>query len=157
MKPFSMRTLLIATFISVGAVSLSPASADDDKSPEEQAIEYRQSAFKMIKHHFGPMGAMVKGEKAFNAAEFAKNAEAVAALSKLPINGFIPGSDMGDTEAKDAIWKNMDDFKKKMETFQIEAASLAEIAKGGDMAAIKPQFGKVGESCKACHKEYREE
>ena len=44
-----------------------------------------------------------------------------------------------------------------METFQVEAASLAEIAKGGDMAEIKPQFGKVGESCKACHKEYKED
>ena len=73
------------------------------------------------------------------------------------MNGFIAGSDMGETEAKDNIWSNMDDFKKKMETFQIEAASLAEIAKGGDMAAIKPQFGKVGESCKACHKEYKED
>lgn len=153
---FMKKTLAIAlTAAALGATSF--VVADEEKSPEENAIAYRQNAFHMIKYHFGPMAAMVKGDKEFNAEEFTKNAEAVAALSKFPINGFIAGSDMGDTEAKDTVWKNMDDFKKKMETFQVEAASLAEVAKGGDMAAIKPQFGKVGESCKACHKEYREE
>ena len=111
----------------------------------------------MIKHHFGPMAAMVKGDVPFNAEEFTKNAEAVAALSKFPINGFVAGSYEGKTEAKADIELNAEDFKKKMETFQVEAASLADVAKGGDMAAIKPQFGKVGESCKACHKEYKED
>ncbi len=150
------KTLAIA-FAATSIAVVSNAMADEQKSPEEMAIEYRQGAFHMIKYHFGPMAAMVKGEKEFNAEEFAKNAEAVAALSKFPANGFIEGSDMGETEAKSSIWENMDDFNKKMETFQVEAASLAEIAKGGDMAAIKPQFGKVGESCKACHKEYKED
>lgn len=150
------KTLAII-FAAASIATVSSVMADEQKTPEEAAIDYRKASFGMIKHHFGPMGAMVKGDKEFNAEEFAKNAEAVATLSKFPMNGFIAGSDMGETEAKDNIWSNMDDFKKKMETFQIEAASLAEIAKGGDMAGIKPQFGKVGESCKACHKEYKED
>jgi len=154
MNMFTKIFAIAVTAMSVAAISTVTA---EEKSPEEAAIEYRQSSFKMIKHHFGPMGAMVKGEKEFNAEEFAKNAEAVVALSKFPINGFTAGSDMGETDAKSEIWANMDDFKKKMETFQVEAASLAEIAKSGDMAAIKPQFGKVGETCKACHKEYKKD
>lgn len=155
MNLFQKTLVITLAAASIGVVS--NVMAEEQKSPEEMAIEYRQDAFHMIKYHFGPMAAMVKGDKEFNAEEFAKNAEAVAALSKFPINGFIEGSDMGETEAKSSIWDNMDDFKKKMETFQVEAASLAEVAKGGDMAAIKPQFGKVGESCKACHKEYKED
>lgn len=156
MKLFQKALAIALTAASITAVSV--VIAAEPKSPEEMAIDYRQDAFKMIKYHFGPMAAMVKGDTEFNAEEFAKNAEAVAALSKFPINGFIEGSDKGgDTEAKADIWSNMDDFKKKMETFQVEAASLAEVAKGGDMAAIKPQFGKVGQSCKACHKEYKED
>ena len=146
---------IAATSITVGSYALAEGSA---KSPEEMAIEYRKDAFHMIKYHFGPMAAMVKGEKEFNAEEFTKNAEAVATLSKFPMAGFIASSDKGGkTEAKATIWTNMDDFKKKMETFQVEATSLADVAKGGDMNAIKPQFGKVGESCKACHKEYKED
>ncbi|MDD5392557.1 MAG: cytochrome c [Thiothrix sp.] len=153
------KTLAIAIAVaSVAVVSSVMAEEEHEKaSPEKMAIEYRQAAFSMIKFHFAPMGAMVKGKMDFNKDEFAKNAEAVAALSKFPIHGFPEGSDKGaDTEAKAEIWTKMDDFKKKMETFQVEATSLAEVAKGGDMAAIKPQFGKVGESCKACHEDYKE-
>lgn len=153
----SLHKVLAIAFTVAGVAVSSYALADGpQKSPEEMAIQYRQDAFHMIKYHFGPMAAMVKGEKEFNAEEFQKNAEAVATLSKFPMNGFIASSDKGGkTEAKAEIWTNMDDFKKKMETFQVEATSLAEVAKGGDLAAIKPQFGKVGESCKACHKEYK--
>ena len=147
-------TVILAT---ASLTAATHAFADEEKSPEEMSISYRQGAFTMIKHHFGPMAAMVKGDVPFNAEEFTKNAEAVAALSKFPINGFVAGSYEGKTEAKADIELNAEDFNKKMETFQVEAASLAEVAKGGDMAAIKPQFGKVGESCKACHKEYKED
>lgn len=150
------KTLAITLAVATTGFSLN-AIADGKKSPEEAAIDYRQGAFTMIKHHFGPMAAMMKGEMEFNAEEFAKNAEAVAALSQFPINGFIDGSYEGETEAKPSIADNMDDFKEKMETFKVEAASLAEVAKGGDMDAIKPQFGKTGESCKACHDNYKED
>ena len=152
------KTLVIALGVASVAI-MSNVVANEKKSPEEAAIEYRKDAFHTIAYHFGPMAGMVKGEKEYNAADFAKNAEAVATLSKFPINGFIPGSDKGgDTEAKEEIWKNMDDFKKKMETFQTEAAALADSAKTAtSIDALKPQFGKVGESCKACHKEYKKD
>ena len=151
------KTLVIALGVASIAV-IGNVVAKEHKSPEEAAIEYRKDAFHMIAYHFGPLAGMVKGEKEYNAADFAKNAEAVATLSKFPMNGFIEGSDKGDTEAKEEIWKNMDDFKKKMETFQTEAAALAESAKTAtSIDALKPQFGKVGESCKACHKEYKKE
>ena len=151
---------LIAVTVTAASLTLiSNAMAHEEKSPEAMAIEYRQSAFTMIRYNFGPMAAMIKGEKEFNAADFAKYAEAVATLSKFPGAGFIPGSDKGGkTEAKEGIWSNRADFDKKMETFQVEAASLAEAAKGAtSVDAIKPQFGKVAESCKACHKEYRQD
>lgn len=146
--------LTIATTLALGIA----ASAFAKNSPEEDAIEYRQGAFSMIKHHFGPMAAMVKGEMEFDAEAFTKNAEAVATLSQFPIHGFIDGSYEGDTDAKPEIAENMDDFKEKMETFTVEAVNLAKVATdGGDMSALKPAFGKVGSSCKACHDDYRKE
>ncbi len=39
---------------------------------------------------------------------------ALAKLSRFPINGFIPGSDFGDTRAQEEIWENWDDFQEKM-------------------------------------------
>jgi cytochrome c556 len=38
---------------------------------------------------------------------------------------------------------------------EAELAKLVAAAKGGDMNAIKPQFGAAGGSCKACHDAYR--
>jgi cytochrome c556 len=36
-----------------------------------------------------------------------------------------------------------------------ELSKLVAVAKGGDLNAIKPQFGAAGASCKACHDAYR--
>ncbi|MEZ5534026.1 MAG: cytochrome c [Thiolinea sp.] len=153
-----MKHLKKITLAAAAVLTLSVAASVWAKNtPEEDAIEYRQSAYTMIKQHFGPMAAMVKGDMEFDAEAFKKNAEAVAALSQFPINGFVDGSYEGDTDAKPSIAENMDDFREKMETFKIEAANLAKVAaEGGDMSALKPAFGKVGGSCKACHDDYRE-
>ena len=41
--------------------------------------------------------------------------------------------------------------------FQEETAKLAEVAEGGDMAAIGQQVGVVGkEGCGTCHETFRE-
>ncbi|WP_020396061.1 c-type cytochrome [Thiolinea disciformis] len=147
-----------ATVASAIIVAASTVVYAAEKSPAESAQEYRQAGFEMIRYHFGPMAGMVKGEIPFDAATFKTNAEAVATLSKFPMHGFIAGSYEGDTEAKPEIEKNMDDFKSKMETFQVAAADLAKAAgEAKDVEGIKPAFGKTAESCKACHKEYREE
>ena len=148
----------VAAFTLLSIFSLGALAHADNKSPADNTIEYRKGNFHMIKMHFGPMAGMVKGEVDYDKDSFLANAEAVKALSMLVKYGFTDGSAEGDfeeTKAKPEIWENRADFDKKLETFQIEAAKLAEVAASGDMAAIKPQFGKTGESCKACHKEYR--
>lgn len=121
----------------------------------EDAIKYRQGVYRVIGWNFGPMAAMAKGERPYDAAAFARHAEIVAFMSKLPLEGFVPGSDTGETKAKPEIWLDMDDFKAKLEKMQAEAAKLAEVAKGGDLNASKAQLGETGKACKACHDKYR--
>lgn len=122
----------------------------------EDAIKYRQGVFRVIGWNFGSMAAMAKDKKPYDAEEFARNAEIVAFMSKLPLEGFTPGSETGDTRAKPDIWLNMDDFKAKLEKMQQEVAALAKVAKSGDLAASKAQLGEAGQACKACHDKYRE-
>ena len=124
----------------------------------EDAVDYRQSVFTVIAWNFKPMGAMAKGEIPFDAAAAARHAQYVELLSKAALEGFTPDSGpdaVKDTEAKADIWKNRGKFETAMTNFQQEAAKLAEVAKGGDEAAIKAQFGKTAETCKACHKEFK--
>lgn len=138
----------------VGALALGVsgvATADQ----YEDAIEYRKAAFTLIKGNFGPMGAMVKGKVPFDSKAFADYAANVAAIAPMADDGFIDGSDMGDTKAKAAVWENRAEFDKQMSEFQKRAEELAVVAKSGDMAKIKPVFGAVGKSCKSCHDDFK--
>ncbi len=122
----------------------------------EKLIEYRQDALSVMGFNFGQMAAQVKGDKPYDKDDFARRAANVEFLSKLPMEGFAPGTDKGhDTKAKPEIWTKMDDFKAKMEKMQTEAAKLAAISKTGSFDEIKKQFGATGSSCKSCHDDYR--
>ena len=148
-----MKRLLLASLL-LACSALFAGSALAQAKPED-AIKYRQGVYRVISWNFGPMAAMVKGDRPYDAAAFARNAEIVAYMSKLPLEGFVPGSENGETKAKPEIWLDMDDFKAKLEKMQGEAAKLAEVAKGSDFNAVKAQFGETGNACKACHDKYR--
>jgi cytochrome c556 len=148
-----MNALLKLSLVGVLSFGLSmAASADDD---HEEAIEYRHAAMGMIAWNFGAMKGMVMQKVPYDAAKFAQRAENLAALSKMALEGFMPVSHKGDTDAKACIWENMDDFKAKMLEFQTEAAKLAEVAKTAtSLEEVKPQFKQTA-VCKGCHKKYK--
>ena len=108
----------------------------------EDAIKFRRGVMAVIGWNFGPMAAMAKGDRPYDAAAFARHAEIVAFMSKLPLEGFVPGSDTGETKAK-------------LEKMQAEVAKLAEVAKTPDLNTSKAQLGETGKACKACHDKYR--
>jgi len=150
-----MKKLLkvgIAGMLSLGLSQVANAGGD----MTEDAIEYRQAVMEIIVWNFRPMGKMVKGKIPYDAQAFAKKAENLAFLSHLPLEGFIPGSDKGETDAKSAIWNNWEDFKAKLEAFQQESAKLAEVAKTATTAkGVKSQFIETAKTCKGCHKPYK--
>ncbi|KAF0807723.1 cytochrome c class II [Alcanivorax xiamenensis] len=125
------------------------------KGPNE-AAEYRESVFKATAWHFGTLGAMAKGEQPFDQAVFEEKADIVAQLSGLPWEGFADAGSADGSHAKPAIWENRADFDGKARDFQNAAAELAEMAGSADQQALFAQVGKVGETCRACHTEYRE-
>lgn len=124
----------------------------------ETAIHYRQSVYTMIGWNFAPLGAMVKGKTPWDANDFGRHAERIAFLAPQLLEGFPEGSDKGaSTEAKPGIWKNMGDFKSKMDDLVRQSKALADIAKGGDEAKMKEQFKQTAGTCKSCHDKYRNE
>ena len=134
------------------------ASTLSAQTKPEDAVRYRKSAYTVLLWNWMPMNAMVRGRMPFDAAEFARRAERVAHIAPQLLEGFPAGSESGaNTEAKAEIWKEFADFTAKMKDFERESASLASIAKAGDEAAIKEQFGKTGGTCKACHDLYKAE
>jgi cytochrome c556 len=149
---------LLATSLLV--LTASAVMADGPKSPAQGAADYRAANMSMIGYHMGPMAMMAKGKMDFDADTFAKNADAMAALSQLVATGYaIAPDDSVDTidyKAKAEIWENKEDFDAKNDDFVKAAAALAEAAKSGDKDAMMGKFKDLGKSCKACHKEYKE-
>ena len=110
-----MKKLLLT--LVAGTLLASTAQAHNFEDAKD-AIQYRQSGFSLIAYNFGDMGAMMKGKKPFDAETFAMRAKNVAALSHIPFEGFIEGSDKGDTEALAKVWQDKADFDDKMKTLQ---------------------------------------
>ncbi|RCS56772.1 c-type cytochrome [Parvibium lacunae] len=143
-----------ALAIALLAGAVSPTWAQFAKA--EDAVKYRKASFSLMAHHFSQIGAVVKGEKPFNAAEVAANAALVETLAKLPWNAFPAGSEsVSDSKAKAEIWKEADKFKAGADKLQADVAKLNVAAKSSDLAAIKTAFGAVGQSCKTCHDSYK--
>ncbi len=122
----------------------------------EDAIKYRKSVMFLIAQHFQRMGAVVQGKSAYEKDAFSANADVVAMLATLPWEATMePGSDKGDTTLSSAVFDKPAQFRKTAESFQTDTAMLAGTAKGGDLNAIKAQFGKVAQNCNSCHTKFR--
>jgi cytochrome c556 len=146
------KLLLSATTLVIMATAL-PAGAQFQKS--EDAVKYRQSAFFVMGQHFSRIGAMANNRAPFDAKAAAESAGVVATMSTLPFAGFVEGSDKGNTKARPEIWAERAKFDSLAETMQQEVAKLEVAAQGGNEGEIKSAFGAVGQSCKACHDDYR--
>jgi cytochrome c556 len=150
-----MKTALSIALAALAVITAAPAMAQFQKP--EDAVKYRKASFTVMAAHFGRIGAMANGRVPFDAKVAAENAALVETLSKLPWDAFGPGTDKGDTRALPAIWTEQAQFKAGVEKFQAEAAKLNAAAKTGNLDAIKTAFGAVGQSCKACHDNYRKD
>lgn len=137
------------------ATLTAPAFAQFQKP--EDAVKYRKAALTVMASHFGRIGAMANGRAPFDAKVAAESAAIVETMSKLPWEGFVAGTDKGDTRALPAIWTEQAKFKEGSDKLQVETAKLNAAAKTGNLDAIKTAFGAVGQSCKACHDAYRKE
>ncbi len=122
----------------------------------EDAITYRKSVMQVIKKHFGSMAGVVKGEMPFEKTAFSDNAKVVAMMSKLPWEAsLVPGSAEGNTTLKENALKDAEGFMAAAKRFEEASQKLVAAAEGGDMGAIKKQFGATAQTCKACHQPYR--
>lgn len=150
-----MKTAIAAALIGATAILSTPALAQFQKP--EDAIKYRKAAFTVMGQHFGRIGAMVNNRVPFDAKIAADNAAIVETMSKLPWAGFGAGTDKGDTRALPAIWTEQAKFKEGADKMQAEVGKLAAAAKTGNLDAIKTAFGAAGQSCKACHDDFRKD
>lgn len=120
-----------------------------------QPVTKRKLVFKQILRNFEPMGLMVRGRKPYEKDRFLQYAVELQTLSTQPWKYFTPDSNYSPTRAKIEVWQKPAEFKQAQQTFIAASAQLAEGAKAGNMDVIRANYGKVADSCKACHRDFR--
>lgn len=146
---------IFASIAATAALLVLSAPASAQFAKPEDAIKYRQSALSVMGTHFGRVGAMASGRAPYDAKVAADNAEIVAAMSKLPWAGFMPGTDKGNTKAKPEIWTEQAKFKEYNDKLQAETTKLAAASKTGNLDSLKTAFAATADTCKACHDAFR--
>jgi len=142
----------------LGALLLSSPVLAAPPSDAERAIEYRMAVMQVTGWNFGPMKGAVTGKVPYDKDAFALHAQRVATMAPMLPEGFPTGSYIaGKTDAKPLIWEKRAEFDELLKKFATESANLAEVAKSGDLAKIKPAFAELGKVCKSCHEKFKKE
>jgi cytochrome c556 len=145
---------LTACLLAVTAITMAvPASAQFSKP--ENAIKYRQSGMFMMAQNFGRVAGMSAGRIPFDAKVAADSAAVAEIMSKLPWDGFVSGTSVGQTKAKPEIWTNKAKFDDNSKKLQAEMTKLVAATKSGNLDNIKLAVSATGAVCKSCHDEFQ--
>jgi len=157
-KIFMLPALAALIVIGAGMPTKTAHSEDDEGGPFQKQIDYRTAVMTVFAWNLKPMGAMMKGEMAYDQKAFARYAQDLAAAASLDLLPAFPeDSDAADdTGAKAEIWMQWDDFVDKHRAMQSEVKKLATVSASADHERIKQQFAATADACKACHREYKE-
>jgi cytochrome c556 len=125
----------------------------------EDAIAFRQAGYKFMAWNMGRIKANTEGQ--YNKDEVIQAANAIQAIANSGMGKlYLPGTDKGtgfhETHVKPELFTDKEGVGKVAKAFNEAANEMAKVAATGDQAAVKAQFGKLGESCKGCHEKFRE-
>ena len=136
----------------------------DKSAPQKLYQQYYQILIliqEFIVHsHRAIKNQVVDHPETYNKDQVVASANAIAAVANSGLGAlFGPGTDQATgwkkTRLKAEFFEKPEDVKKLALAFNKEANELARVAATGDKDAIKTQFGKVGETCKNCHDQFR--
>lgn len=121
----------------------------------EAEMNYRQGVMKSVGGHMASMGAILRGRVHFD--DFKSHAGAMKELATIVPHVFPEGSGGAKSEALPAIWEDKEGFKAAMDKFVEAANGISDAAESGEMGQIGPAIQALGQACKGCHDNYREE
>ncbi len=147
-----MKALVCTMFTAITVAVAMPVHAQFSKP--EDAVRYRQSAFFLMGQQMGRINGQLRADKP-NVQTIQSAAALLNAVDQAPYEGFGPGTETLKSRTKPELYRDGPKVRELAERMQAEVTKLDAAAKSGDLAAIRAAFGAVGQSCKACHDQYR--
>lgn len=154
-----MRIASMLTLPLVGLSLAMPASADNDL--EESAIKARQGQMQLRSFNASPLFAMAKEDLPYDAEMASTLANNLKVMLNLDLGrAWMKGTSTeeypDETRALPAIWESGSEIGDRGETYAEAVNALADAA-GGGLDALTPAVKDLGQACKGCHDDYREE
>lgn len=138
-------------FLPAAALALVATMAFADDDPRHVRHELMEDVGGAAK----PVGNILKGEDAFDAATVMESLETMDEVAAQFGDLFPPGSDTGmDTEAAPAIWEDREGFEDALAKWS-DAVDKAIDLQPQSLEELKPAAGPVFQACKNCHDDYR--
>ncbi len=119
----------------------------------EAEYKYREGVMKSIGGEASSIGAILRGQ--VHMENLSVHANHLARLAKLTHGIFPEGSGGGKSEALPAIWEEPAEFEEAVQKFVDATAAFENAVSAGE--DVGTAFRSVGQSCKGCHDDFREE
>lgn len=148
------RPVLVATL----ALGLATPLAAHANEAGEAAVKARQSLMTLIAYNLGPMALMAQGRMEYD-AEVAQNAaDNLYTLTRHSQERLWPEGtahgEMEGTDARPAIWDELEEFSNRFSDLQDASAATREAA-GDDLASLQGALSTLGGACRNCHEQFR--
>ena len=145
-----VRISLIIGFL----VLLLPIPTSWASEPVQKA---RHELMESAKDAAKPVGEMLKGERAFDAAEAMESFQTWADVALKATDLFPAGSETGfKTRSLPSVWTDRARFDEIMVEFAA-AADAGIAANPQSLEELKAAAGPVFKACKSCHEDFRAE
>jgi cytochrome c556 len=152
-----MTTRLRLAAVAAGALCLVGA-AYAQVAAEDAAVKARKAHMQVQAFYLGQLGAMAKGDVAYDATTAGVLAADLAALSSVDQRFYwIPATAQGEVEGSRLLPNALEegsDIIARAEALNTAVAALVTAA-GTDLAALQAAMGPVGQACGACHEAHR--
>lgn len=149
----SMFRMMVPAVLALGVVA-APAQAQPQFKDAAAAVEFRQSALKLMGAYSQALADVVRGNTPYNPAQVKQDVAVFQMLSGLPWQAFGPGTEGGN--ARPDVWQDPAKFAEAAQNLQTNMQALAAAASTEDMAQLRSAFGNTANSCRACHDSFRQ-
>lgn len=132
------------------ALAFPAASADP-----EAIVDYRQGVMSSLGGNTAASAAILMDGVDFR-ENLEKHARILAEFTRDIPALFPEGTDVGDHDAREAVWTDRETFENRAaDTQEAAEAFYAVVRDGGSDQEIVAAFRDMGQSCRACHDDFR--
>ena len=149
-----MRPLTPFIILALPLILVAACSEPQDTRPG-QPVAHRRAAFKDILEVFEPMGLILQKDT-LDSRTFQALAKQLLAKRDAPWSYFAPDTRYPPSHARAEVWSDAEKFAAAKKAFFDASDKLAAVAASQDRTQLEAAYLAVQDTCKSCHKAFKD-